>query len=193
MDTNSLRTLRILENIEKGRSLSQRDLARALNISLGLANSFIKRLVGKGYFEMTTVPKSKVKYIITPKGIAEKTRLTYEYIQYSYDFYKSTRQRLRNLFARLEGKRVKRIVFYGASDLAEIAYISLQETRMTIVGIIDGSRQGEQFFGLTVADPASLPALEYDMLIVTSDELTGDPLAELRAMHIPEDRIMLIS
>jgi len=193
MDMNSLRTLRILENIEEGPSLSQRDLARALNISLGLANSFVKRLAGKGYFEMTTVPKSKAKYIITPKGIAEKTRLTYEYIQYSYDFYKSTRQRLRNLFAGLEGKQIKRIVFYGVSDLAEIAYISLQETRMTIVGIVDGSRQGEHFFGLTIADAASLPSLKYDRLIVTSDELTDDPIAELRSMHIPEDRILLIS
>ncbi len=94
MDNQDLRTLKILEEIEKDKDPSQRYLAGKLNISLGLVNSFIKRLAQKGLFKIKNIPKNRVKYILTPKGAAEKTRLTYQYIQYSFQFYKSARQKL---------------------------------------------------------------------------------------------------
>ena len=72
MDQQDIRTLKILEEIEEDQSPSQRAIARKLNISLGLANSFITRLVNKGYFKITNIPANRVKYILTPKGTAEK-------------------------------------------------------------------------------------------------------------------------
>jgi DNA-binding MarR family transcriptional regulator len=92
MDPKDIRTLKILEKADNDIIPSQRDLARELNISLGLVNSFIKRLVKKGYFKVTHVPRNRVRYMLTPMGASEKTRLTYLYIQYSYNFYKDARQ-----------------------------------------------------------------------------------------------------
>ena len=74
MDPKDIRTLKILEKVDNGMSPSQRDLAGDLNISLGLVNSFIKRLVKKGFVKITTIPKKRIKYILTPRGAAEKTR-----------------------------------------------------------------------------------------------------------------------
>jgi len=127
METQDIRTLKILEKVQDENSPSQRHLARELNISLGLVNSFIKRLALKGYVKATTIPSKRIKYILTPKGMTEKSRLTYKYIQYSYHFYRSSRQKFRRLFADMESQGVRRIVFFGASDLAEIAFLSLQE------------------------------------------------------------------
>ena len=115
MELKDIRTLKIIEEIEKDYAPSQRELASELNISLGLVNSFIKRLAKKGYCKITTIPKNRVKYILTPKGAAEKTRLTYKYIQYSYKFYKDARKKLRKQFKDLEEQGVHCIVFYGAS------------------------------------------------------------------------------
>ena len=98
MDPKDIRTLKILEKVDNDIVPSQRDLARDLNISLGLVNSFIKRLVKKGYFKARHIPKNRMRYFLTPKGASEKTRLTYEYIQYSYNFYKEARQKLRALY-----------------------------------------------------------------------------------------------
>ncbi|RLB29554.1 MAG: transcriptional regulator, partial [Deltaproteobacteria bacterium] len=64
MDPQDIRSLQILEEIENNYSPSQRDLARKLNISLGLVNSFMKRLAKKGYVKITTVPKNRVKYML---------------------------------------------------------------------------------------------------------------------------------
>ena len=97
MHEKDLRTLRILEEIDRKRSPSQRYLAKKLNISLGLVNSFLKRLAQKGYFKITNIPKNRVKYILTSKGAFEKTRLTYEYIHYSFQLMLFTQDLILNL------------------------------------------------------------------------------------------------
>jgi len=168
MDPKDIRTLKILEKVDNGKTPSQRDLAGELNISLGLVNSFIKRLVKKGFVKIRTIPKKRIKYILTPHGAAEKTRLTYEYIQHSYIFYKEARQKLRDLYTDLEKQGITRIIFYGAGDLAEIAYISLQETTIQLVAIVDDAKRGTQFMKFLVADPARLDSIAYDRILVTT-------------------------
>jgi DNA-binding MarR family transcriptional regulator len=113
MKTQDIRALKILERVNGDCLSSQRDLARDLNISLGLVNSFIKRLAHKGYVKATTIPPKRIRYIITPKGMAEKSRLTYRYIQFSYHYYRQARQKLKTLFSTLEKSGVRRVVFYG--------------------------------------------------------------------------------
>ena len=98
MDTQEIRTLKILEAIDCQDAPSQRDMAESLNISLGLINSFVRRLAKKGYFKITHLPRNRVHYILTPKGMAEKTRLSYSYVQLSYRFYRDVRQKIRDLY-----------------------------------------------------------------------------------------------
>ncbi|MBU4209583.1 MAG: hypothetical protein KKD12_07945, partial [Proteobacteria bacterium] len=129
---------------------------------------FIKRLAHKGFFKITTIPKNRVKYILTPEGVVEKTRLTYKYIQHSYRFYKDARYKLRKLFQKLEAEGVSLIVFYGASDLAEIAYISLQETSIEMVAVVDMLNAGKQFLGYSVLDPVFLSSLSFDRILITA-------------------------
>lgn len=192
MENQDLRTLRILEEIDNDHSPSQRDLSRKLNISLGLVNSFIKRLANKGYFKMTNIPKNRVKYILTPKGAAEKTRLTYQYIQYSYEFYRRARERLRNLFKDLAIQGVRRVVFYGMSDVAEIAYISLQETPIKMVAIVDEKKAGKIFLGNVVKSPDILKTISFDRILITFVEKEDSPLERLLKKGIPGNKIVLI-
>lgn len=189
MNHHDIRALRILEEIEKNNSQSQRELSRKLNISLGLVNSFVKRLAQKGYFKITTIPKNRAKYILTPKGFAEKSRLTYEFIQYSFDFYKRAREKLKRLLSTLQEVGVEKVVFYGASNLAEIAYISLKETNLDLVGIVDDFKSGERFLGMTISHPSMLIGLEYDKIIVTSISSKDDMYENLVKLDIPKDKI----
>jgi DNA-binding MarR family transcriptional regulator len=73
MDIKEIRTLKILQEFDAKDPPSQRYLSNKLNISLGLVNAFIKRLTQKGYFKLTTIPRNRVKYILTPKGVLEKS------------------------------------------------------------------------------------------------------------------------
>ncbi|MBW2644318.1 MAG: winged helix-turn-helix transcriptional regulator, partial [Deltaproteobacteria bacterium] len=168
MDRKDIRTLKILEEIDNDHTPSQRDLSKKLNISLGLVNSFVKRLTNKGYFKINNIPKNRVKYILTPKGAAEKTRLTYQYIQYSFEFYRNARDKLHKLFKHLMAQGVRRVVFYGTGDFAEIAFISLQETSIQMVAIVDDNNIGEKFLGSFVKDPNNLYSLFFDRVLITS-------------------------
>jgi len=192
MDHKDIRTLKLLEEIEKNHVQSQRELAKKLNISLGLVNSFIKRLAHKGYFKISTIPKNRVKYILTPEGAVEKTRLAYKYIQHSYKFYKNARHKLRKLFQKLEAEGVGLIVFCGASDFAEIAYISLQETSIEIVAIVDMLKTGEQFLGYSVLDPVYLNSLSFDRILITAIESREIILDDIIEKGVSANKIVTI-
>ncbi|OGQ95231.1 MAG: hypothetical protein A2521_03575 [Deltaproteobacteria bacterium RIFOXYD12_FULL_57_12] len=189
MDHQDMRTLKILEEIDKEEVPSQRHLARELNISLGLVNSFIKRLAHKGYFKITNIPANRVRYILTPTGAAEKARLTYEYIQYSYQFYKGARHKSQRTFTRLGAQQVRRIVFLGVGDLAEIAYVSLQETPIQLIAVVDDQKKGEKFLGYSVKEVKELHALVFDKILLTAIDSRDSYLQKLLAADIPPEMV----
>jgi DNA-binding MarR family transcriptional regulator len=192
MDPKDIRILKILEKAEAERLPSQRDLAKELNVSLGLVNSFIKRLVKKGYFKITHIPKNRIRYILTPKGAAEKTRLTYLYIQHSYNFYKNARQKLRELFDELEEKGQQRIVFYGAGNLAEIAYISLQDCALELVAVVDDLKAGKTLLGRQIEGPDTLEGKQFDAILITAVNSRELIIEKLSNFRIPLEKILVI-
>ena len=192
MDNQDIRTLQLLEEMAKDRPTSQRDLARKLNVSLGLVNSFIKRLANKGYFKVTTIPKNRVRYILTPKGAAQKTLLTYEYIHYSYRFYRTARKELGELFTNLEKSDVRKIVFLGVGDLAEIAYLSLQQTGIRLEGIVDEERVGERFLGYRIAAASELKEMIFDVALVTAAGKTNREVRKKIPQTIPQEKIVFL-
>jgi DNA-binding MarR family transcriptional regulator len=192
MDPQDLRSLQLLEEIGNNHSPSQRDLARKLNISLGLVNSFIKRLATKGYVKITTIPRNRVRYILTPKGFAEKSRLTYEFIQYSFHFYKRALRDLEDLLNDFHKKGVRKVVFYGANDLAEIASISLRDTKIQLMGVADEEKQGKDFLGFTVKSITELKKTEFDRVVITTVDSKEAQLHKLLRKKIPREKIVML-
>jgi DNA-binding MarR family transcriptional regulator len=192
MDPQDIRSLQILEEINNNHSPSQRDLARKLNISLGLVNSFIKRLARKGYLKITTIPRNRVKYILTPKGFAEKSRLTYEFIQYSFRFYKEALRKFEDLLNGFKKRGVKKVIFYGANDLAEIAFISLKSTDIALIGVVDDLKKGDRFLDFTIKSIAELHRVKFDMIIITTIESSEDIFNKLIQKRIPREKIIML-
>src|SRR5712664_4428392 len=96
LDVEGHRDLRLLEAVEQDSRVTQRSLATKLGIALGLTNIYLKRLVRKGYIKCVNVQSNRITYLITPRGIAEKARLTYEFMDYSLHLYGEVRQHLRH-------------------------------------------------------------------------------------------------
>ena len=192
METQDIRTLKILEKVGDEYAHSQRDLARELNISLGLVNSFIRRLAHKGYVKATTIPRKRIRYIITPKGMVEKSRLTYRYIQFSYQYYRQARQKFQNLFATLEKSGVHRIAFYGSTDLAEIAYLSLQGTAIELAAVADDRYKGQKLLGRIVTDSHGLVSVSLDRIVVTDDTQRELVEEKLLSAGIPRNKVVFV-
>lgn len=188
MNSHASYTRKILSEVEVRQQVTQRDLANKLGIALGLTNLLVRRLVKKGWIKVVNVKPNRVRYLLTPEGIAAKARATRHYLEETITLYTETRERIR---ARLEmlskewpasngnsddhnGQAIeKNIVFYGAGDEAEIGYISLQAMDLRLVGVVD-DRSTKPFFGIPVYSPSCL----------TPDSLNGQPFGRLVIMSL---------
>ncbi|GAB6095742.1 hypothetical protein JCM14469_19950 [Desulfatiferula olefinivorans] len=168
MDSRELKTLQILEEIEGNGQVSQRSLADKLGMSLGLVNGFVRHLTAKGYFKAKSLPRKRVRYILTPEGAAEKTRLAYDYIRHSYDLYKRSYAGIHTLINTLVDQGVRRVVFFGAAGIAEMIVQDLTRTPIELVGVIDHARLGQTRFGHTVTGPDGFSSMAFDRVIVTA-------------------------
>lgn len=190
---------RILHEVEAGRGVSQRSLARNIGVALGLTNLMLRRLARRGLIEIVKIRPNRVRYVITPAGVTEKARMTRAYLDYSLRFYAEARDRLRYSFATLSAAWVdtgggeKSIVFYGAGEVAEIGYVCLQESDLRLVGVADDERRGP-FFGIPVCPtsqlgPDRLGDIPYGRVVVMSLRNTEATRAKLEQLGCSPDRI----
>jgi len=189
MDKEDLHILRLMAEIDRHDDHSQRALSRRLNLSLGLVNTFLKRLVNKGYFKVKTMPKNRLKYFLTPEGLARKSRLTVEYLQYSMNFYKDIKHLLLKNYKEMEKNDVRSILFYGAGEVAELAFLYIQLTSLKLAGIIDDEQRGKDFFGLKIEGVARLRQPDWDMVLLTRLENTDEYIRQLLENKVLQERI----
>jgi DNA-binding MarR family transcriptional regulator len=169
MDKEEIRILRIMEEVENSESITQRELAGKLGISIGMTNIFIKRIIKKGYMKITTIPPRRLTYIITPKGFMEKSRLTMEYLKYSLDFYRSIKTKIEERLVEMEHAGYGELAFYGTGDICELAYLFMGETGMTLAAVADDAGVGSMFH-MEVIPPERLPEVSWDALLITTLE-----------------------
>lgn len=183
------RSLQILDELANNDSLTQRDLASRLGIALGLVNSYIKNLVAKGYLTVKAIPPKRYAYYLTPKGFTEKTRLTYDLLHDYTRVYREARKNLKQLFHDMQKEGVKRVVFAGADETAEIAYLTLQETGIVLVDVVDDDQPDKVFFGRPVKPLRALEGMRYDAVVVTSYLKRERLLSELTGIGVDKKSI----
>jgi DNA-binding MarR family transcriptional regulator len=148
LDRHALHELDILRHVEDDPRLSNRMAARKLGVSLKLAHELLKRMVKKGFLHVQVINSRRWEYFLTPKGIAEQTRLTLEFLDFSMRFYREARRRSSQVCRDLAEAGHRRTVFVGSGDLAEIVYLGVQEWGLELEAVY---APGEgTFMGLTI-------------------------------------------
>lgn len=168
--------LGVLTSIERDSAITQRKLAGDLGIALGLANSYLRRCVRKGLVKISQVPLNRYAYYLTPQGFAEKSRLTAEYFAVSFDFFRRARNDCATLLGHCTDLGWRRVAFYGAGDLAEIAVLSANEAAVEVVCIIDPAEAGRRCAGLPVVATLAEAQLE-----AGAENLDGVVVTDTRA------------
>jgi DNA-binding MarR family transcriptional regulator len=163
-------SLRLLDELTKEPLITQRALASRLGIALGLANAYVKRLYKKGYIKIKTLPKNRIKYIITPKGFTEKARLTYSYMHRSIDYFKEVRQKIEQTYGEMMASEVKNILLWGDGEIAELCYISTRGLPLKIVGVVGDARIENGFFGHHIYTAGDINEIDYDAVLISSME-----------------------
>ncbi len=143
-------TLEILEAIEQRDNMTQRHLADRMGVALGLANSYLKRCVRKGLIKIHQAPANRYLYYLTPKGFAEKSRLTAEYLSSSFNFYRKAGDSVCESFLECRNRGWDRIAFCGVSELAEIASLRVHDFELEHVVTFDDESNLKLFLGKPV-------------------------------------------
>ncbi len=135
--TQARQDLHILENIEKNPEITQADLAAQLGVAVGSVNWYLKRLVKKGYVKVTRMQRRRLRYLITPQGISEKTRLAGSFMQASLKWYRKTRSASKAFLAEIKEAGYDTVCIEGDGDLAEVVYLSCLEADVKVKEEID--------------------------------------------------------
>ncbi len=126
------RELQILEQIETNPDATQADLAEKMGVAIGTVNFAIRRLIRRGYIRAKQLQRRRLQYIITPAGIALRSKLAVDSLQYSMRLYRETRQQARQLIGEARRRGCEAVAIVGDGDLAEIARLTCLELAMPV-------------------------------------------------------------
>ncbi len=168
--SESMRDLQFLEELEKTPNLSQRELSNKFGIALGVTNACLKRMARRGLIRLRKVPPRRIGYYLTPKGFAEKAKLTMTFLSYNIHHYSWLKGMFGSKFLEMVSQGVKRVIFYGVSEEMEVAYVTLQGTDMELVAIVDDNDgvKGKNILGREVKDPREIGKLKAEAVLITS-------------------------
>jgi len=131
--TETSRELALLEHIEHDPDVTQASLATQLDVAVGTVNWHLKRLIEKGYVKIKRAERKKLRYIITPEGIALRARLTVDYIEQQFMLYRNTRQHVKEHIEQVRKAGFKTITISGMGDVADICRLTCLEQGIEVV------------------------------------------------------------
>lgn len=128
-----IRDLTLLEQIEHDPNINQSTLATQLGVAVGTVNWHLKRLIAKGYVKVKRAERKKLRYIITPEGIALRARLAVDYVERSFSLYRKTRQRVRQYLSEVQKAGYDGVRILGRGDVADICRLTCLEQGIRVV------------------------------------------------------------
>lgn len=162
-------TLGVLNAVDGDRAVTQRRIAADLGIAVGLVNAYLKRCINKGLIKVQQVPRRRYAYYLTPKGFAEKSRLTASYLLYSFEFFRQARQSCETALGDAAGRGWTSVILIGRSDMAEIALVCALHHPLRIVAVVDESTAGggTTFASLPLVATIQAVAEPFDGALIT--------------------------
>ncbi len=124
--------LQILEHIESDPEVTQASLAEKLGVAVGTVNFVVKRLVKKGYVRVTHLQRRRLKYIITPEGIALRTQMAVDSLQYSMRLYRETREQAKRLLTQVKRQGYREVSIRGNGELADVVRLTCLEMEVAV-------------------------------------------------------------
>jgi len=127
------RELNLLSEIEQDPDATQIGLAAKLGVAVGTVNWHLKRMVAKGYVKVKRAERRKLRYIITPSGLALRARLTVDYIETSMRLYRQLRKNARREVERARQRGHQALRVRGSGDVADVCRLTCLEMGMRVL------------------------------------------------------------
>ena len=132
--------LGLLEQIAQDPDTTQSTMASRLGVAVGTVNWYLKRLIAKGYIKVKRAERRKLRYILTPEGLALRAQLTINYVENSMTLYRHVRQQSRAALAEAQTRGAHAVFIAGDGDIADVCRLTCLEQGVPVVS--DGSGEG---------------------------------------------------
>ncbi len=180
LERHDLLELELLRHVEQSPRLNNRMAASKLGCSVKLAHELLRKMVDRGSLHVRKHHARRWDYFLTPQGIAEKARLTYEFLDFSMQFYHEARRQSSRVCRDLAEDHCRSVAFLGAGDLAEIVFLGVKEWSLELAEVFDNAK--DTFLGHPVRPLAEFPASRADAIIVC----LYDPAHPMQAHYLPD-------
>ena len=161
---NEILEFELLKQVNDSPILNNRMAAAKLGCSVKLAHVLLGKMVDRGFLHVKKLHSRRWDYFLTPTGIAEKARLTYDFLDFSMHFYQDARKTSSLLCKNLAEAGQKNITFLGAGDLAEIVYLGVKEWGLELMEVYDHDKKS--FLGYKVQNIANIADSKTDAIII---------------------------
>lgn len=128
-----IRELSLLEQIESDPDVNQSTLATQLGVAVGTVNWHLKRLIAKGAVKVSRAERKKLRYIITPEGLALRARLAIDYVERSFSVYRNTRKKVKDNITKIRKAGYDSVRIVGTGDVADICKLTCLEQGIKVV------------------------------------------------------------
>ena len=158
MNSKQYNDYQILKIIEQRSDISQRLMSKNTGINVASVNFAVKRLIQKGYVKATNMNKKRIMYHLTPTGISQKARLSYNFFLRNYHFFSDICEIISAQIDAHPDLERKKIAIKGLNEISEIVYACLQKKEIYFAGIYEDNTEliGKKWMGAEVLSIESL-------------------------------------
>jgi hypothetical protein len=146
----------------------------------------------KGWIRIQGLSHRKIGYYLTPKGFAERAKLTLSMISWTVQHYAELKKIISKRLLEMERAGMQRIVFYGVSDEMEVAYITLQGVNLKLVGIVEDDEKirTKMIFGYEIEPVSRIQELKPEWVLITSLEEIEKKKERLQSL-LPGEKVRI--
>jgi hypothetical protein len=180
MTPEELRTLTLFNSVEMSPKVNQRQLARELDVSLGLTNNYFQRVLKKGWVRAKQVKPRRWLYFLTPHGALEKSRLSLSYLNRTLNSFRELKSKGDEHLRILSNKGFSGIHLCGEKDLTEVLSFCFSGFEIELLSVI---LEKDLLDNLEQSANQTLPELKSDELILLASLEHQATLAELLAQQ----------
>ena len=180
MTPEELRLLTLFNTVDSKPGINQRQLARELDVSLGLANTYFQRVLKKGWIRAKQVKPRRWFYFLTPQGAIEKSRLSLSYLHRTLDSFRELKIKGDEHLRILSEKGVSGIHLCGEEDLTEVLSFCFSGFEIELLSVIP---EKDLLAGFKQNEKPDLPELKSDELILLASLEHRASLAEILVQH----------
>lgn len=185
----------ILDMIEKNPNTTQREMSKTIGIAVSMINDYLNIYEKDKLIKRKKHSTKTVEYFVTKKGTERRKLLNIEFLSASQKLYNNAKSNINSFLQNITESGLKRLLLYGAGEVAEIlaqSIIENDEYELEIMGIADDdtTKQGKRIGNINIYSLDYATSLDFDAILLSSYNNRRVMMEKVLAKTIDKSKII---